>query len=330
MNKIKLKMKFKVIVIDKYKETMDNQSEESGVAIVVNPYNFNNTLISEQNIADILSKYEIENEIVNLGIYQKAFIHKSYSKKNPEDLGENVVIADKPEGALELFEYNNETLEFLGDAVISCVVARYLLERFHGQNEGFLTKMRTKLVNGEMLGNLALKLGFGELIIISRHIEDNCRGRTNPNILEDSFEAFVGAMFLDFNEKDNYNLLDNFYTGIGYQVCEKWLINVYEDLVNFTELILTNTNYKEQLGKYFNETHKHSVRYGELSVSGISTEREHVCCVFAPNYDPKIKEANNGPFNHNEEDIFTKATGTSRKKAEQAAAKAALVKLNLL
>ena len=99
-------------------------------------------------------------------------------------------------------------------------------------------------------------------------------------------------------------------------------------MVNFTELIMTNTNYKEQLGKYFNETHKHSVRYGELSVSGISIEREHVCCVFTPNYDPK-PNADNG-INHKEEHIFVKATGTSRKKAEQAAAKAALVKLNLI
>jgi ribonuclease-3 len=238
-----------------------------------------------------------------------------------------VVIADKPEGALELFEYNNEVLEFLGDAVISTVVARYLMERYYGENEGFLTKMRTKLVNGEMLGILARKLGFGDIIIISRHIEDKCNGRTNPNILEDSFEAFIGAMFLDFNEVDNYNLLDNFYTGIGFQVCEKFLINVYEDLVNFTELIMTNTNYKEQLGKYFNETHGHSVRYGELLVTGISIEREHTCCVFAPNYDPsKINDRKE----HLEENIFVKATGTNRKKAEQAAAKAALQKLNLI
>ena len=137
-------------------------------------------------------------------------------------MGDNVVIADKPEGALELFEYNNETLNFSWDAVISTVVARYLLERFHGENEGFLTKMRTKLVNGEMLGNLAKKLGFGNIIIISRHIEDKCNGRTNPNILEDSFEAFIGAMFLDFNEVDNYNLLENFETGIGFQILEKF------------------------------------------------------------------------------------------------------------
>lgn len=297
------------------------------VKVVVNPYNFNNKMIQESDVTDILKRYDIEDNIVNLDIYQKAFIHKSYSRKDPKDLGENVVIADKPEGALELFEYNNETLEFLGDAVISAVVARYLLERFHGQNEGFLTKMRSKLVNGEMLGNLARQLGFGEIIIISRHIEDKCNGRTNPNILEDSFEAFVGAMFLDFNEVDNYNLLDNFYTGIGFQICEKFLINVYEDLVNFTDLIMTNTNYKEQLGRYFNETHGHSVRYGELSVTGISTEREHTCCVFVPNYDPtKLEDG----AKHKDENIFVTATGTSRKKAEQAAAKLALQELKII
>ena len=301
--------------------------EPEGVQVVVNPYNFNNKMITESDVKDVLRKYDIDDNIVNLGIYQKAFIHKSYSKKSPEELGENVVIADKPEGALELFDYNNETLEFLGDAVLSAVVARYLMERYHGQNEGFLTKMRSKLVNGEMLGNLAKKLGFGEIIIISRHIEDKCNGRTNPNILEDSFEAFIGAMFLDFNEVDNYNLLDNFYTGIGFQVCEKFLINVYEDLVNFTELIMTNTNYKEQLGKYFNETHGHPARYGELSVSGISTEREYVCCVFTPKYDPKSIEDGE---THNEENIMVKATGTSRKKAEQAAAKLALQELELI
>ena len=296
------------------------------VKVVVNPYNFNNKMIQESDIKNILSKYDIDDKIVSLEIYQKAFIHKSYSRKDPKELGDNVVIADKPEGALELVDYNNETLEFLGDAVLSTVVARYLLERFHGQNEGFLTKMRSKLVNGEMLGNLAYKMGFGNLIIISRHIEDKCNGRTNPNILEDSFEAFIGAMFLDFNEVDNYNLLENFYTGNGYQMCEKFLINVYEDLVNFTELIMTNTNYKDQLGRYFNETYGHSVRYGELLVTGISTEREHTCCVFAPNYDPSSLK--NGE-DHKEENIFVKATGTSRKKAEQAAAKLALQKLNI-
>ena len=103
-------------------------SQDESVKVVVNPYNFNNKMITENDVKEILKKFDIEDDIVNLDIYQKAFIHKSYSVKDPKELGENVVIAEKPEGALELFEYNNETLEFLGDAVISAVVARYLFD----------------------------------------------------------------------------------------------------------------------------------------------------------------------------------------------------------
>ena len=97
----------------------NNNALEDDVKVVVNPYNFNNKMLQETDITDILTKYEIEDSIVNLAIYQKAFIHKSYSRKSTKELGENVVIADKPEGALELFDYNNETLEFLGDAVVA-------------------------------------------------------------------------------------------------------------------------------------------------------------------------------------------------------------------
>ena len=62
--------------------------------------------------------------------YQFAFIHSSYTKKAPSEIGENVVLANKPEGALELMDNDYERLEFLGDAVVSVVVAKYLFERF--------------------------------------------------------------------------------------------------------------------------------------------------------------------------------------------------------
>ena len=93
----------------------------STINVIVNPYNFNNKLIKEEDIQKILSTYDINDKIKNLELYQKAFVHKSYSKKNPLDLGEDVVIADKPEGALELFDYNSETLEFFGDSVLGMV-----------------------------------------------------------------------------------------------------------------------------------------------------------------------------------------------------------------
>ena len=100
-------------------DTIDNSVEEdSAVKVIVNPYNFNNKLITEDDVKKILLSYDINHDINDLSIYQKAFIHKSYSKKNPLDIGEDVTIADKPEGALELFDYDNEVLEFLGDSGI--------------------------------------------------------------------------------------------------------------------------------------------------------------------------------------------------------------------
>ena len=117
-------------------------------------------MITENDVKSILSKYEIDDNINGLEIYQQAFIHSSYSKKDPKDIGEDVVIAEKPEGALELFEYDYERLRFLGDAVVSMAVAKYLFERYPNENEGFLTKMRTKLVNGEMMATLSKELKF--------------------------------------------------------------------------------------------------------------------------------------------------------------------------
>ena len=288
---------------------MSSDEEESAVKVVVNPYNFNNKLITEDDVKKILQAYDINDNINNLDVYQKAFIHKSYRKKNPLDIGEDVEIADKPEGALELFDYDNETLEFLGDSVLGVIVAKYLFERFPEENEGFLTKMRSKLVRGEMLGSLAKMLNFGEFIIISRHIEDKCDGRNSVDILEDSFEAFLGAMFLDFNETDNYNLMENFYSGIGYQICEKFIIHFIEDKVDFADLIRKNTNYKEQLMKFFKEKYGELPRYGQISVEGSQNERVYTMCV----YDP-------------EGNILEQGVGQSKKKAEQKAAKNILVK----
>ena len=290
-----------------------NSDEESDVKVVVNPYNFNNKLITENDVKAILSKYEIDDNINGLEIYQQAFIHSSYSKKDPKEIGEDVVIAEKPEGALELFEYDYERLEFLGDAVVSMAIAKYLFERYPNENEGFLTKMRTKLVNGEMMATLSKKLGFAEFVIISRHIEDKCNGRDSISILEDVFEAFIGAMFLDFNEIDNYNLLDNFYCGIGYQVCEKFIIHMIEDLVDFSELIMINTNYKDQLNKYFSNTFQIQTTYKEISVEGPPNERIYKMCVLDQNGQ-----------------LLAEGEGRSKKKAEQQAAKNSLIKLGII
>jgi len=210
------------------------------------PYNNKNILINDDDVNKILRTFGIKFKCLNIDIYRKAFVHKSYiTRKN-----DNYITGNKncPDDCLPLQEESYERFEFLGDSVLSTTVANYLYIRYPGQNEGFLTKMRSKLVNGHMLGNLCRKVGLNKWVIISKQIEEN-NGRDNYKILEDIFEAFICAIFIDFNTKKMK--LKTFESGIGFQISEKWIINVLEDKLDFAELIKQNKNYKDQLIKYF-------------------------------------------------------------------------------
>ena len=94
----------------------------------------------------MISKTDIESligvKINNLSSYQKAFIHKSALK-------EDDTLTD-----------SFETLEFMGDSVLGFVITKYLFDRYEDKKEGFLTKARTKLVRGETLAKIAMKLGM--------------------------------------------------------------------------------------------------------------------------------------------------------------------------
>lgn len=288
----------------------ENKSDNSDVEneiVIVNPYNFNNNLLKPTDINNLLHNYDIDLNITNLSLYQQSFIHKSYTKKNPEDYGENVEIAEKPEGALELFDVQNERLEFLGDSVIGLIVGKYLFERYSDQDEGFMTRMKTKLVNTDALCYFAKELGFGKHMIISRHVEDKCSGRESSKILEDAFEAFIGAMFLDFNETELDGDYD-FYSGIGFQVCETFIINLMEDKIDFADLIINDYNYKDQLLRYFQQTFHKTPKYKQLLVEGPAHDRKFTMAVLDDN-----------------DDIVAEASGKSKKKAEQLASKKALI-----
>lgn len=92
--------------------------------------------------------------------------------------------------------YNNERLEFLGDAVLDLVVGEYLYNRFPEYDEGFLSKIRASLVNEKGFKKLADALELGEYIHISA-AEENNSGREKPSILSNAFEAVMGAVYLD-------------------------------------------------------------------------------------------------------------------------------------
>lgn len=92
--------------------------------------------------------------------------------------------------------YNNERLEFLGDAVLDLIVGQYLFENFPKYDEGKLSKMRASLVNEEGFTKLALHLELGEYIFLS-NAEENNNGRKKPSLLSNAFEAVMGAIYLE-------------------------------------------------------------------------------------------------------------------------------------
>lgn len=112
-------------------------------------------------------------------LLQRALTHRSYLNENPD-----------------LPWLDNERLEFLGDAILGFVTAEHLYHRFPEMKEGDLTSLRAALVRGETLAEFATELNLGPSLYISRG-EEAGRGRARPALLAATFEALLGAMFLD-------------------------------------------------------------------------------------------------------------------------------------
>jgi ribonuclease-3 len=93
----------------------------------------------------------------------------------------------------ETAEENNERLEYLGDAVLSAIVADYLFKRYPYKGEGFLTEMRSKMVNRQQLNDIALKMGLKKLTFYNK-FDNSLKG---SQIFGNTLEALVGAVYLD-------------------------------------------------------------------------------------------------------------------------------------
>jgi ribonuclease-3 len=149
--------------------------------------------------------------VADLSLYRCAMVHKSFAISV---------------GMKRVKTY--ERLEFLGDSVLSMIVASYLYERYPDQDECFMTRMRTKLVNGKMLADLC-----------SRHTPlpsfvSAATSTVSWTVLEDVFEAFLGALFLDG----------------GFDVCRLWLVGFLERNVDFSELAADQVGPKESLNRH--------------------------------------------------------------------------------
>ena len=162
-------------------------------------------------------------KIKNLQLYQRALVHKSIQKFIKKYDNDSV-----PLYVLE----SNERLEFIGDSVLGLIIAEYLFDKFEHCDEGFLTRMRTKLVNGKTLSNFARHLNLGEHILMGKHVI-NIDGKNNNRILEDAFESIIGAVYKD----------------LGYKHARAFVIRVIERVINFDDLLVDN-NYKDVLLRY--------------------------------------------------------------------------------
>lgn len=157
---------------------------------------------------------------------------------------------------------HNQRLEFLGDAVLQLVLTRELYERFPGFGEGPLTKARAKLVNRRALTVHGRQLGIGEFLILS-HGEEMQGGRERPSALADTFEAIVGAIFIDD----------------GFEAARKFILERFGELLQEAQVIPALENPKGDLQELLQAESSERPEYRVVSATGPDHDRMFECTV---------------------------------------------------
>jgi dsRNA-specific ribonuclease len=245
------------------------EKNQQGVdTYIFDPYNPLNVPIGDSDVQGILKRYGINVSVNNMLLYKRAFVHRSYIKRpNLENEQNNIVIVEQPTNCLPLYTKSNERLEFVGDGVLECITKYYLYRRFPKENEGFMTEKKIALVKNESIGKMAYEMGLHKWFVLSKHAEAK-QTRTNLKKLGCLFEAFIGAMFLDFNkitvtDEDGW-FKDVFLTGPGFQMVQIFVENVFEKHVDWINLIRNDDNYKNILQVKIQKEYKVTPDYLEV------------------------------------------------------------------
>ncbi|HEY9190893.1 MAG TPA: ribonuclease III [Sulfurovum sp.] len=188
--------------------------------------------------------------------------------------------------------YNNERLEFLGDAVLDLIVGEYLFLKFPKSNEGVLSKIRASLVNEVGFTLLAKKLDLGSYIYLSL-AEENNNGRNKPSLLSNAFEAIIGAIYLE----------------AGLEVAKEISVRLLEACHPKIDLDSLSKDYKTALQELTQATHGVTPVYTLLDASGPDHKKEFEIAVVLDNK------------------TIATAKGKSKKEAQQKAALVALKEL---
>jgi len=220
-------------------------------------------------LEDFLSK--INYQFKNQKLLEEALTHPSLSK--------------------ETKKMNYERLEFLGDKVLSLVIADFLMEKFPKEKEGDLSKRQASFVSGETLAKVGVKIGLNQVIKLSKG-EENIGGKNNKKNLENCLEALIGAIYLDSN----------------YQEAKKFILNSWQNLLE--ENLTPPKDPVSELQELIQLKTKQLPEYQIEKISG--SDHSPIFCAKV-----RILHLN----------LEFEASGTSKKEAQKEVAKIALEKL---
>ena len=195
--------------------------------------------------------YKVQED--KMPIFREAFLHKS-SVEGSEQLSNNLRSLQSLQSR-PLRSYEN--LEFLGDSYIHCILTKYLFERFKPEHEnmaGFYTKLRQRLESNNALADYASFFGFQRFIVVENE-------SLSRKIMEDVFEAFVGAMSLVF----------------PIFTLEQFVYSILDNLVNFSTLLQSHINFKDTLLRYYQAQKWGFPKYYLLSSEITETNKQFVC-----------------------------------------------------
>lgn len=186
----------------------------------------------------------------------------------------------------------NERLEFLGDSVLSIVVSRYLYTAYPQEGEGILTNMRKDVVCAEALARYARGIGIGDCLLLGKG-EAQSGGYDKENILADAFEALLAAIYLDAGER-------------GMDIIAAFLLPLVQKDLSELESKGIDGDYKTPLQQLVQQTEGDVLEYVLIRADGPDHQKT---------FEVEVR-VNSNPCG--------RGIGTSKRKAEQAAAKAAL------
>ncbi len=222
------------------------------------------------DVFEFLDKYGIEYN--NKDLITEAFVHTSYLNEHKGEL------------------HDNERLEYMGDAVLQIYAADRLMKIDPPLKEGVMTPMRANLVCEKTLAVISKEFGINEFILLGQG-EEKTGGRNRDSIVSDSFEAFIGAIYLDTNINNAFKLLDI--------LMKKHIGEKTDDTYD----------YKTKLQEYVQSDSRKSISYELVWQHGPSNQPEFKMAV-------KVDGL-----------VYGYGIGTNKKEAEKKAAKDALEKL---